>query len=103
MPARRGRLSQGPFGGGSGSTPRGGARGRRHAGGMTTNTLAPERPTGAPPVSPRGQVPASSSVRTATDRIPLLALVAPLLLFAHGIVAWVDGLDAFGGLDGFGP
>ncbi|XGX78853.1 hypothetical protein LQK93_01648 [Terrabacter sp. BE26] len=42
------------------------------------------------------------------DRVPLLALLAPLLLFAHGIVAWVDGLtgldrpDALQGLQGLG-
>jgi hypothetical protein len=49
---------------------------------------------------------ADTATRTATDHLPLLALLAPLLLFAHGIVAWVDGLDTlddaqpFGGLGG---
>ena len=51
---------------------------------------------------------ADTATRTATDHLPLLALLAPLLLFAHGIVAWVDGLDTlddaspFGGLGGLG-
>jgi hypothetical protein len=40
--------------------------------------------------------------REATDRVPLLALVAPLLLFTHGIVDWVDGLDSLDGLRGLG-
>ena len=36
---------------------------------------------------------APTATRTATDRMPLLALLAPLLLFTYGIVDWVDGLD----------
>ena len=40
--------------------------------------------------------------REATDRVPLLALLAPLLLFTHGIVDWVDGLDSLDGLRGLG-
>lgn len=57
---------------------------------MTTSTL---RPTA-------GQAAAASS-RTATvradrDRVPVLALVAPLLLFAHGILEWVEGLGRSG-------
>ncbi|MGO4359305.1 hypothetical protein [Terrabacter sp. RAF57] len=40
--------------------------------------------------------------REATDRVPLLALLAPLLLFTHGIVGWVDGLDSLDGLRGLG-
>jgi hypothetical protein len=34
--------------------------------------------------------------------VPLLALVAPLLLFTHGIVDWVDGLDSLDGFPGLG-
>ncbi|MBW8731102.1 MAG: hypothetical protein JF622_08980 [Terrabacter sp.] len=34
--------------------------------------------------------------------MPLLALLAPLLLFTHGIVDWVDGLDSLDGLRGLG-
>ncbi|KRF42549.1 hypothetical protein ASH01_17165 [Terrabacter sp. Soil811] len=40
--------------------------------------------------------------REATDRVPLLALLAPLLLFTHGILDWVDGLDSLDGLRGLG-
>jgi len=40
--------------------------------------------------------------REATDRVPLLALLAPLLLFTHGIVDWVDGLASLDGLRGLG-
>lgn len=52
---------------------------------MTTSTL-PTRATAArvdsSVVAPRAGV--------ATDRVPPLALVAPLLLFTHGILVWVD-------------
>ena len=50
---------------------------------MTTSTLSPTR--------------ASADVSSVSDRVPLLALVAPLLLFSHGIVEWVDGLDSSSG------
>ncbi len=101
----------------------------RHAGGMTTSTLTPARPTGSPTAadahadtvaSPRSmravaatsaslastpsptRAPSRSGLRTAADRIPLLALAAPLLLFSHGIVDWVDGLEGLDTLDGVG-
>ncbi|KRB47053.1 hypothetical protein [Terrabacter sp. Root181] len=45
---------------------------------------------------------ASTGTRTTTDRTPLLALLAPLLLFTYGIVDWVDGLDNLDGLRGLG-
>jgi len=45
---------------------------------------------------------ASTGTRTTTDRTPLLALLAPLLLFTYGIVDWVDGLDTLDGLQGLG-
>src|SRR4051795_6238589 len=60
---------------------------RCHAGGMTTSTLA-TRAT-APRVDSAVGVPRRA---VATDRVPQLALVAPLLLFAHGILVWVDGI-----------
>lgn len=77
---------------------------------MTTSTLAPA-PTAEPILRPdparAGAVAARpvapvAAARTATDRVPLLALVAPLLLFTHGIVDWVDGLDSLDGLRGLG-
>jgi hypothetical protein len=49
---------------------------------MTTSTLP--APTGHPHVTPRP--------RAAADRVPQLALVAPLLLFTHGILQWVDAI-----------
>lgn len=66
-----------------------------HAGSMTTSTLS-RTVTAARPVGP-------VTTRTATravDRVAVLALIAPLLLFAHGIVTWVDGLGGPKGLDG---
>src|SRR6478735_9204414 len=63
-----------------------------HAGGMTTSTLDPAGPASlAPTTSTRA--PGRATAHTTADLLPLLALLAPLLLFAHGIVAWVDGLD----------
>ena len=70
--------------------------GARHAGAMTTSTL----PTRS--AAPRVDValgPARGAARAAAqglapDRARLLALVAPLLLFTHGILTWVDGLGA---------
>lgn len=121
--------AQGPFGDVSGSTPMGTGRAHGHAGGMTTSTLDPASPASpagpanlAAPTSTRapGRATTHTTTRTtthtttqkathtATDHLPLLALLAPLLLFAHGIVAWVDGLDTlddaspFGGLGGLG-
>jgi hypothetical protein len=58
----------------------------REAGTMTTSTL-PTRAT-----APRVDSTAATAT-PALDRVPLLALAAPLLLFAHGILTWVDGLD----------
>ena len=80
---------------------------------MTTSTLDPASPAG--PRQPRGPhehagtgsgdhaydhaygprtYDHAEATHTATDHLPLLALLAPLLLFTHGIVAWVDGLDS---------
>jgi hypothetical protein len=73
---------------------------RRHAEDMTTSTIT--SPVTSPVTSPTKTarpahtVTAYASHRRA-DRVALLALVAPLLLFSHGIVEWVDGLDASGG------
>ena len=84
---------------------------------MTTSTLDPAGPASlATPTSTRApereathttaRTATHTTTHTATDHLPLLALLAPLLLFAHGIVAWVDGLDTlddaspFGGLGG---
>jgi hypothetical protein len=89
------------------------ARGR-HAGRMTTSTLpapvtsptAPVRPAATGPTGTTGTTVGAAS---RPDRVALLALVAPLLLFAHGIADWVDGLGGTdvlggpGGLDGLGP
>ena len=58
---------------------------RGHAWDMTTSTLKP------------ALTPALTPARSAADRVPVLALVAPLLLFTHGIALWVDGLDDSGG------
>ncbi|KJK12955.1 hypothetical protein UB45_06705 [Terrabacter sp. 28] len=82
-----------------------------HAGRMTTST--PPAPVTSPtaPVRPAATGPTGTTVEAASrpDRVALLALVAPLLLFAHGIADWVDGLGGTdvlggpGGLDGLGP
>lgn len=77
---------------------------------MTTSTLSPvRRADNATAVAPTATaaVPtrASGTARGALDRVPLLAVLAPLVLFAHGIVAWVDGLDELsrpGALDDLG-
>ncbi|MGO4597447.1 hypothetical protein [Terrabacter sp. 2RAF25] len=72
---------------------------------MTTSTLTR---TGTAPLSgtvtaPRPAGTSTSSTATgAVDRVAVLALVAPLLLFAHGIAAWVDGLGGTPGLDALG-
>jgi len=71
---------------------------------MTTSTLSPARhadttSSGVAPslaAAPTSTAPASTAPATASgvlDRAPLLALLAPLVLFAYGIVDWVDGLD----------
>ena len=78
-----------------------------HAGGMTTSTLDPAGPASLAP-STSTRAPGRATTHTTADHLPLLALLAPLLLFAHGIVAWVDGLDTLddasplGGLRGLG-
>lgn len=77
---------------------------------MTTSTPSPVRPAGkATAVAPvaTAAVPegATGTARGELDQVPLLALLAPLVLFAHGIVAWVDGLDQLsrpGALDELG-
>ncbi len=74
---------------------------------MTTSTLpAPAtRPTApALPALPAGTVatgvPDETGVGTrGPDRVAVLALTAPLLLFAHGIADWVDGLGGPNGAD----
>jgi hypothetical protein len=65
--------------------------GRPHAWSMTTSTLTQAHATTVASSRP-------STARGPVDRTPALALVAPLLLFAHGILEWVDGLGR-GGLD----
>lgn len=72
----------------------------RHAGDMTTSTIPrstlPTRAAAAgadsPVVAPRRAVAGAGAVTA--DRLPQLALVAPLLLFVHGILVWVDGIGA---------
>ena len=60
---------------------------RCHAGDMTTSTLSTR--AAASRVDSAVEAPRRA---VATDRVPHLALVAPLLLFAHGILVWVDGI-----------
>jgi len=71
-------------------------RQHRKADPMTTSTLSPARPadTTATALAPAGA--ATTTASDVLDRAPLLALLAPLVLFAHGIVDWVDGLDQLG-------
>ena len=57
----------------------GGDRAARHAGRMTTSTIT---------------TPAPAHVGVQADHTRLLALAAPLLLFLHGILIWLDGLGA---------
>src|SRR4051794_7429865 len=57
----------------------GGDRVARHAGRMTTSTIT---------------TPAPAHVGVHADPTRLLALAAPLLLFLHGILIWLDGLGA---------
>jgi hypothetical protein len=56
---------------------------------MTTSTLPQVRNTAVAPSR-------SATPRAAVDRVALLALAAPFLLFAHGILEWVDGLSRSG-------
>lgn len=106
------------MGAGSGSTPMGATSSPRHAGPMTTSTLPPVLPAdpsgvtsgvtppavaaGAPAATPQvsaaGAAPSSTTgpTRDTLDQAPLLALLVPLVLFAHGIVDWVDHLDELG-------
>lgn len=82
---------------------------------MTTSRLSPARPRstataetayGSYAVPPSIATPVPSPTHAVVDRVPLLALLAPLVLFTHGIVSWVDGLDrlddtgVLGGLGG---
>ncbi len=87
---------QGRLGGHWGSSPMGAGVGTSDAGAMTTSTL-PAR-NAAPHVDvapgPAQGVVARGASGVAPDRARLLALVAPLLLFTHGILTWVDGLGA---------
>ena len=69
--------------------------GTSDAGAMTTSTLPARNAAPHVDVAPapaQGVVAREKSV--APDRARLLALVAPLLLFTHGILTWVDGLGA---------
>lgn len=73
---------------------------------MTTSTLPAPVTSPTAPVRPAATGPTGTTVEAASrpDRVALLALVAPLLLFAHGIADWVDGLGGLGGVDGLsGP
>jgi hypothetical protein len=74
----------------------GAGRGARHAGAMTTSTLPAPAAAAHVDVAPGpAQVVAPGAVQSlAPERARLLALVAPLLLFTHGILTWVDGLGA---------
>jgi hypothetical protein len=65
--------------------------GRQHAWSMTTSTLPQAHATTV-------AQPRPTTVRGTADHLPVLALVAPLLLFGHGILDWVDGLGR-GGFD----
>jgi hypothetical protein len=65
--------------------------GRQHAWSMTTSTIPQAHATTV-------ARPLPATVRRPGDRVPVLALVAPLLLFGHGILEWVEGLGS-GGLD----
>ena len=98
--------TQGPFGDVSGSTPMGTVTTSGHAGGMTSSTLTPASPASALPAPAPSRVPTRTApltgARTTPDHVPILALVAPLLLFTYGIVDWVDGLDTLDGLRGLG-
>ena len=74
---------------------------------MTTSTLRTPATRLTAPARPDATVATGTTVEAAhrPDRVALLALVAPLLLFAHGIADWVDGLgrsDGLNGLDGLG-
>ena len=78
----------------------GAGSGARHAGAMTTSTLPARTAAAHVDVAAR---PAQGVARDlardvapglTSDRARLLALVAPLLLFTHGILSWVDGLGA---------
>jgi hypothetical protein len=75
---------------------------------MTSSTLPAPVTTPTAPVRPATTGPTGTTVEAASrpDRVALLALVAPLLLFAHGIADWVDGLggvDRLSGPDGLDP
>ncbi|GAB3873152.1 hypothetical protein [Terrabacter terrigena] len=66
---------------------------------MTTSTLPGTLARTSAPARPAGTATRNAATGR-TDRVALLALVAPLLLFAHGIVDWVDGLGGLDGVDG---
>ena len=72
--------------------------GTSDAGAMTTSTLPARNAAPHVDVAPgpaQGVVARGVVARgVAPDRARLLALVAPLLLFTHGILTWVDGLGA---------
>jgi len=71
--------------------------GTSDAGAMTTSTLPARNAAPHVDVAPgpaQGVVARGAVQSVAPDRARLLALVAPLLLFTHGILTWVDGLGA---------
>ncbi|MEW1952291.1 hypothetical protein [Terrabacter sp. NPDC080008] len=77
---------------------------------MTTSTVSPPRAaTTATAAAARASGTGRAGATDVLDRVPLLALLTPLVLFGHGIVAWVDGLDQLdqlrrpGTLDDLGP
>ncbi|MDN5768286.1 MAG: hypothetical protein L0H96_09930 [Humibacillus sp.] len=59
---------------------------------MTTHALPTEHPSTPRPVDSS----AVSSRTHPTERVGLLALAAPLMLFAHGILQWVDAVTPLG-------
>lgn len=59
---------------------------------MTTHALPTEHPSTLRPVDSS----AAGDRRRPTERAGVLALAAPLMLFAHGILQWVDAVTALG-------
>lgn len=59
---------------------------------MTTHALPTEHPSTLRPVDPS----VGGGRRRTTERAGMLALAAPLMLFAHGILQWVDAVTPLG-------
>ena len=76
--------------------------GTSDAGAMTTSTLPARNAAPHVDVAP-GPAHGVVARGLAPDRARLLALVAPLLLFTHGILTWVDGLGAVDPAQRTGP